>query len=67
MMEIFDEEGMFKLPQVECGMFELSKNETCRHPSHSMPTHLYIPPGHGYRHKCPKCGHISVTTNTKSY
>jgi len=66
-MKIFDEEGMFKLPKIESGMFELTKKDICYDPSHNIPTHLYIPPGHGYRHKCPRCGHVSVATNTNCY
>jgi len=28
----------------------------CRHPEHSPPTHMVIPFGKRYRHKCPNCG-----------
>jgi len=27
----------------------------CIHPGHQLPTHLYIPPGETYEHKCPAC------------
>lgn len=32
----------------------------CTHPDHNFPTHLYIPPGMGYRHICPGCGKIQT-------
>ena len=37
------------------GFFELPIDATCRDLNHNPPTHLYIPPGKGYRHICPKC------------
>ena len=40
------------------GFFDLPKEKTCRHPQHNFPSHLYIPPGKGYRHKCPACGNV---------
>lgn len=44
------------------GFYDLPKDETCRHPEHNPPTHLYIPPGKGYRHVCPSCGKITNIT-----
>lgn len=40
------------------GFFDLPKEEFCTHPQHNPPSHLYIPPGKGYRHKCPSCGKV---------
>lgn len=36
--------------------FDLPQDQTCRHPEHFAPTHLYIPQGKGYIHTCPACG-----------
>lgn len=44
------------------GFFDLIKEKTCNHSEHEPPTHLYIPPGKGYRHICPGCGEIKVIT-----
>jgi len=41
------------------GFFDLPKHNICNHPEHKPPSHLYIPPGKGYRHICPKCGKVS--------
>lgn len=38
------------------GYFDLPKQQICNHPEHNPPTHLYIPPGKGYKHICPGCG-----------
>lgn len=35
----------------------------CQHPEHYMPTHIYIPPGMQYRHKCPGCGAEMIAAN----
>lgn len=40
------------------GFFPLQKSKVCRDPEHKPPTHLYIPPGQGYRHVCPSCGNV---------
>ena len=40
------------------GFFDLPQKKTCNHPEHEPPKHLHIPQGKGYRHICPKCGHI---------
>lgn len=40
------------------GLFPLPKVNTCQHPQHNVPMHLYIPTGHGYRHVCPGCGNV---------
>lgn len=44
------------------GFFDLSPPmpEVCRNPEHNPPEHLYIPPGKGYRHRCPGCGSVST-------
>lgn len=44
----------------ELGFFDLSKQTTCKHPQHEPPSHLYIPLGKGYRHKCPNCSRVST-------
>jgi len=42
------------------GFYDLPKSEKpCSHPSHNPPSHLFIPPGKGYRHVCPGCGKIT--------
>lgn len=38
------------------GFFNLPSIKSCQDPSHNPPTHLWIPPGQGYRHVCPRCG-----------
>ena len=43
----------------EGGFFDLPKEETCNHVGHEPPKHLNIPPGKGYRHKCPGCGKLT--------
>ncbi len=48
------------LPPGEQGFFDLPKAAHCRRPDHNFPNMLYIPPGKGYRHICPGCGHVSV-------
>lgn len=30
--------------------FDLPQDQTCRHPEHFAPTHLYIPQGKGWHH-----------------
>jgi hypothetical protein len=47
--------------------FDLNKAETCLHPEHDPPMHLYIPPGKGYKHVCPNCGKVSIIKNPISY
>jgi len=37
-------------------------DDVCRDSSHKPPMHLYIPPGHQYRHVCPSCGMETVLT-----
>ncbi|MGE5509625.1 MAG: hypothetical protein ACM31O_00055 [Bacteroidota bacterium] len=44
----------------ESGYFPLPQRKFCVSPNHSFPTALYIPPGQGYRHVCPECGHETV-------
>lgn len=43
--------GFFPIPQ---------HKRACTHPAHDFPTHLHIPAGQGYRHRCPGCGATSV-------
>lgn len=40
----------------ESVFFDLPKTIKCLDASHEPPSHLYIPPGKGYRHICPTCG-----------
>ena len=47
------------------GFFELEP--ICNHPEHDFPTHLYIPPGKGYRHVCPNCGKETIAKNNITY
>jgi hypothetical protein len=43
------------------GFFDLPKDEKkCNDPEHEAPNMIYIPPGKGYRHVCPKCGEESI-------
>lgn len=37
-----------------------SQKEPCLDREHNAPTHLYIPPGDTYRHKCPSCGKVQI-------
>ena len=38
--------------------------DTCTHPGHNPPGHLYVPPGRRYRHVCIGCGReIVVRSN----
>jgi rRNA maturation endonuclease Nob1 len=41
----------------------LNWDKICRHPEHDFPTHMCIPSGESYTHKCPICG---VTTTISS-
>lgn len=43
--------GFFKLPE---------RQKPCLDMAHNPPSHLYIPPGHGYRHICPSCGRMAI-------
>lgn len=48
--------------------FEYTQHILCRHPDHSFPCMLYIPPGQTYTHICPDCGQsISVTAPLITY
>lgn len=40
--------------------FDLPTATTCMHREHNMPSHLYIPPGKGYRHVCPGCKEVQI-------
>lgn len=57
-----DKSGFFKIKQ-ESGFYKLPKEQTCTHPEHSFPMHIYIPRGQGYRHVCPGCGKVQVAHN----
>ena len=41
------------------GFYDLPKNESCTDVNHNPPSHLYIPPGKGYKHICPTCGKLT--------
>lgn len=45
------------------GFFDLPISTICRNPEHNPPTHLYIPPGKGYKHVCPGCGHVIILSS----
>lgn len=51
--------GQPKCPcqMMKSGFFDLPVTRTCTHREHNPPTHMYIPPGQGYRHVCPGCGY----------
>ncbi|QDH83526.1 hypothetical protein [Achromobacter phage Motura] len=49
--------------QKQSGFFDLPVAQFCTHPEHNFPTHLYIPPGQGYRHVCPGCKREEVSYN----
>lgn len=52
-------ENQFNKPAPKkSGFFDLPAKKYCEHPEHTPPKHLHIPQGKGYRHVCPKCGHI---------
>lgn len=42
------------------GFFDLPVERICPDPNHDPPNHLLIPFGKGYRHICPKCGHVTI-------
>lgn len=42
------------------GFFDLPRPAICNDPAHLAPSHLYIPPGRGYRHVCPACGAVQI-------
>lgn len=49
--------------QNQFGFFDLANfqwEKPCMDPEHNMPTHIYVPPGKGYRHICPNCKAESV-------
>lgn len=37
-----------------------TEEKPCVDSSHFPPTHIYIPAGFQYRHRCPSCGYESV-------
>jgi len=46
------------------GFFDLpGRAYPCYSPYHNFPSHLYIPPGKGYRHVCPDCGAVTEVHN----
>lgn len=47
-----------KPDEKESGFYDIPPQETCVHPEHDPPMHLYIPAGKGYRHVCPSCGKV---------
>lgn len=50
-----------QLNEKERSHFEdIEKIETCKHPEHNPPSHLYIPQGKRYVHICPSCGNREV-------
>ena len=55
-------DGWFEQKNQKPGFFDLPKHQVCSHYAHNPPSHLYIPPGQGYRHICPGCGHVTVMT-----
>ena len=54
-IDLVKENFMKILNNKESGFFDLPVKEKCTHPGHNPPSHLYIPPGKGYRHVCPGC------------
>lgn len=34
--------------------------DKCTHPEHEPPSHLYVPAGEKYVHKCPACGNERI-------
>ena len=55
-----DSSGYIPLDEEKNGFFDLPPMKYCNHPNHNPPQHLFIPMGRGYRHKCPKCGNVTV-------
>lgn len=49
-----------ELHQNQSGLVKLDKysylEHCCHDPQHNPPSHLYIPPGHAYKHTCLTCG-----------
>ena len=52
-----EKSGFFDLPP---GYYDLPGTKPCLDPAHEPPTHLYIPPGKGYRHVCRSCGNTRL-------
>ena len=52
--------GIENLFKKESGFFDLPVKSIslCNHQEHNPPSHLYIPPGKGYRHICPACNNV---------
>lgn len=44
------------------GFFDLPEINICKDSEHNPPTHLYIPPGKGYKHVCPSCNRVVYIT-----
>lgn len=45
------QEGLFDLP---------APDQPCMDLAHTAPSLLHIPPGKGYRHRCPSCGLVTT-------
>jgi hypothetical protein len=41
------------------GFYDLEIELICNDPNHNIPQFIYIPPGKGYKHKCPRCKKIT--------
>lgn len=39
--------------------------DKCTHPEHEPPSHLYVPAGEKYIHKCPACGNERILVGTE--
>lgn len=55
---LISKEVKMKKDNKESGFYDLDEKEICKHLEHRPPSHLYIPPGKGYKHVCPGCGRV---------
>lgn len=55
--EIFPNEISSQEDESE-GFYDLDI-KICNSPNHNPPPFIYIPPGKGYKHKCPQCKKIT--------
>ena len=60
-------DNMSDIEKEKNGFFDLPKSDRCTDPSHEPPMYLYIPPGKGYKHVCPKCGNVQYVIPTQIY
>ncbi len=59
-LDLIGKKGIEDMYDKKSGFFDLPVKSIslCNHKEHNPPSHLYIPPGKGYRHICPACNNV---------